>query len=172
MAIENNIQVVGGDIGVAKRNMKIGDTILFEPQSIFISRIKPPPYYLYKKLIEDPGVVKSVVAGENVAVDNTDPRNPVVSVGIELHKKQTTIALTATQTNGIYSVAASGTGYVMSGDVGDLGVTAAYFNEWALKQITLQGVGQLKGTDVIWQTATTFQYIGTVYSGNFFVAVT
>lgn len=98
--------------------------------------------------------------------------DPPAVGGADIPTFQTTVSLTATQTNNIYSVAASDTGYVTSGDVGDLGVDATDFNTRESKRIELNGVNQLKGTDVIWQTSTTFQFIGTVDSTDTFVAIT
>jgi len=92
--------------------------------------------------------------------------------GVEAPKYQTIISLTATQTNGIYSISASGTGYVTSGDIGDLGVDATVFNTSVEKRVFLNGTLLLKGTDVIWQTATTFQYMGTVDSDDIFTVIT
>ena len=78
----------------------------------------------------------------------------------------------ATQTNNTYSVAASGTGYVVTGAIGDLGVDATDFNTNVVKRIYLNGVRQQKGSQVIWQSPTTFQYNGVVHSNNIFEVIT
>jgi len=44
MPIENFIEIVNGDLRLAKRNLKIGDTIFFNPLQLFISRISATEY--------------------------------------------------------------------------------------------------------------------------------
>ena len=91
--------------------------------------------------------------------------------GSDIPTNQTTVSLTATQTNATYTVNASGVGYVKTGDDGDLGIDAADFNARESKQIFLNGVAQLKGIDVIYQSAVSFQFMGTVDQDDVFLVV-
>lgn len=56
----------------------------------------------------------------------------------------------------VFSVTVSGTNYTKSGDAGNLGASAAYFNSMEKIQIFVNGIQYIKGSDVVWVSATTF----------------
>jgi hypothetical protein len=79
----------------------------------------------------------------------------------------TLLTLTGSRTSGsVYSVAASGTNYTMSGDVGNLDLDATTFNEDASISIYLNGAYQHKGVDVVWASTVTFTLNQAVDSGD------
>ena len=71
--------------------------------------------------------------------------------------RTTRLSVTGYKTTGsVFDVAASGSNYTMSGDIGDLGADVGYFNSMEMIQIYLNGTMQIKGLDVVWASATTF----------------
>ena len=81
-----------------------------------------------------------------------------VAIAVDVDTKVTELDITATIANGTtFSTAASGTGYTMSGDIGNVAVSEAFFENSIQHQIDYNGVRYDKSDDITWVSSTTFK---------------
>ena len=115
------------------------------------------PHWIIKKLLYDIGNKLTAVRFADGTASPTkiaDNRELYQYTGL---KQTVLIAIEDNAVFDIFDVTASGANYILSGDIGNLGVSKVVFNSAPHITVRREGSVLLKGLEVIWVSPTTFK---------------